>query len=90
MNSVEKDVYTLAEILDEMNLDEKKVIYFIERNWITPVELSSKFFDEQDLRRLKFILELQNDFEVNDEGVDLILHLIDQLNSIQNIAAKLK
>ncbi len=85
MSDESKHVYSLEELVEKIKLDPDKVVYFIEREWISPVEVSSKSFDDQDIQRLQFIMELQNDFAVNDEGIDLILHLVDQFHSLRRV-----
>ena len=40
--------------------------------------------DLEDLTRIHLIAELKHDFEVNDESIPIILHLIDQLNYLRN------
>ena len=53
---------------------------WIEDEWLIPsgssVELS---FSEIDIARAKLIRDLQVDFGVNDEGIGVILNLVDQL-----------
>jgi chaperone modulatory protein CbpM len=38
--------------------------------------------DDEDLARIRLIRDLKEDFGVNDEGMSIILHLLDQLNRI--------
>lgn len=56
------------------------IIHFIEEEWIIPVDKSNYTFDEEDVARIKLIIELKNEFGVNDEAIPIILHLVDQLN----------
>ena len=77
--------YTLEEICIQFSLPRETVVTFIEREWISPLENNSERFDEEDQRRMHFILELKNDFAVNNEGVDIILHLLDQLHSLRRL-----
>lgn len=58
------------------------IIHFIEEEWITPIDRELSMLDEEDVCRILLIHDLQEKFGVNDEGVPLILHLIDQLNFI--------
>jgi len=77
--------YTIEEICIQLSLPRETVEAFVEREWIAPVDCDSKRFDEEDHRRMRFILELKNDFSVNDEGVDIILHLLDQLHTLRRV-----
>jgi chaperone modulatory protein CbpM len=40
-------------------------------------------FSDIDVARARLIQELKNGFGVNDEGVDIILHLLDQLHGFR-------
>jgi chaperone modulatory protein CbpM len=61
-------------------MEHETLAAWIEEEWLRPrgssVELS---FSDIDLARARLIRELQVDFGVNDEGVGVILNLVDQL-----------
>ena len=63
-------------------IERELIIHFIEEEWIHPADQESLGLDEEDLARIRLIKELREDFGVNDEGVSIILPLIDQLNRI--------
>jgi chaperone modulatory protein CbpM len=42
-----------------------------------------------DVARAHFIRDLKADFGVNDEGVDVILHLVDQLYGLRRVLEQL-
>ena len=84
-----RKMYSLTELCREISLSEDLVFMFIERKWVQPAELSAHHFDEQDVSRMRLILELKNDFDVNDEGVDLILHLIDQIHTLRSLGGRM-
>ncbi len=77
--------YTLEEICIQLSLPRETIVAFVEREWIDPVDYDSGKFDEEDQMRIRFILELKNDFSVNDEGVGIILHLLDQLHTLRRV-----
>lgn len=56
--------------------------HFIEEEWLRPLDMQSLNMDEEDLARIRLIRELRDDFGVNDEGMSIILQLLDQLNRI--------
>jgi hypothetical protein len=60
------------------------IVHFIEEEWVRPIDSELKLLDEEDVCRILLIQDLQEKFGVNDEGVPLILHLIDQINYIMN------
>ena len=64
---------------------------WIEEEWLIPsgssVELS---FSEIDIARAQLIRDLQVDFGVNDEGVGVILNLVDQLYGMRRTLLELR
>lgn len=64
------------------------IIGFIQEQWIIPIDEKLQIFDEEDIARMNLINELREDFGVNNEGIAIILHLIDQLNCRKNIDNK--
>ena len=64
---------------------------WIEEEWLIPsgssVELS---FSEIDIARAQLIRDLQVDFGVNDEGVGVILNLVDQLYGMRRTLMELR
>jgi chaperone modulatory protein CbpM len=40
-------------------------------------------FSDVDLARAQLIRDLRDDFGVNDEGVEVILHLLDQMHGMR-------
>ena len=64
---------------------------WIENEWLIPsgssVELS---FSEIDIARAQLIRDLQMDFGVNDEGVGVILNLVDQLYGMRRTLMELR
>jgi chaperone modulatory protein CbpM len=56
------------------------IIHFIEEEWIHPVDPREMKMDDEDLARIRLIRELIEEFGVNDEGMSIILQLLDQLN----------
>lgn len=62
-------------------LSSDMIIHYIEEEWVLPLE--ENFFDEEDITRIKLIYDLQEELGVNEESVPIILHLIDQIISMQ-------
>lgn len=64
---------------------------WLEWEWVTPAQTSAgQAFSEGDVARAHLIQSLQVDFGVNDEGLDLILHLIDQLHGMRRALDQLR
>ena len=59
------------------------ILHFIDENWLDPIDREHVIFDDEDVARIKLIVELKEEFGVNDEAVPIILHLIDQLNAFR-------
>ena len=57
---------------------------WIERQWLIPQDShTGASFSDRDIARARLIRELTADMGVNDEGVDVILHLMDQLHGLR-------
>ena len=57
---------------------------WIEEEWLMPGSSSVELtFSDIDVARTRLILELQADLGVNDEGIGVILHLVDQLHGMR-------
>ena len=64
---------------------------WLEQKWLVPEETAEgPSFREMDIARARLILDLKNDMRVNDEGVDVILHLMDQLHGLRLALAELR
>jgi chaperone modulatory protein CbpM len=57
---------------------------WIEAEWLLPFASGKTFqFSEADLARAWLIRDLKVDFGVNDEGIAIVLHLLDQLHGLR-------
>src|SRR5437660_11340116 len=58
---------------------------WIEAGWLAPPQTEPElmFFDV-DLARAQLIRDLREDLGVNDEGISVILHLIDQMHGLRH------
>jgi len=79
------------EFLSLSGMEDETLNAWIEDEWLIPsgsfVELS---FSEIDIARARLIRELRVDFGVNDEGVGVILNLVDQLYGMRRILRELR
>ncbi len=71
---------TIHEVAILCNLNTHEIIEFVSYKWIEPFDSQNLIFDDEDLNRLLLIIELRDRLGVNDEGIPIILHLVDQLN----------
>lgn len=64
---------------------------WIEQEWLVPGATSAGMrFTDVDVARVRLIQELQNDLGANDEGIAVILHLMDQLHGLRRALARMK
>lgn len=64
---------------------------WIEQEWLVPGgKSSSARFSDIDAARVRLILELKNDIGANDEGIGVILHLMDQLHGMRRALARMR
>jgi chaperone modulatory protein CbpM len=72
------------EFIDRSHLDILTLNAWIEAEWLLPVTSRERLlFSEADLARARLIRDLKVDFGVNDEGIEIVLHLLDQLHGLR-------
>jgi chaperone modulatory protein CbpM len=78
------------EFLTCSGLQVQTLEFWLEQRWLIPQETSAGMtFSDMDVARARLIRDLKTDFGVNDEGVDVILHLVDQLHGLRRALAQL-
>ena len=83
-------IISKLDFLYRAQLDQETLAVWIEEEWLLPLEVAPEpVFSEMDLARAKLILELKHDLGVNDEGVGIILRLLDQMHSLRKAMASL-
>lgn len=83
---------TIEEVLEmlEARIDRQTLENYITREWLRPVyQPTGWYFEEIDIARLQLVCHLTKDIEVNDQGMDVVLSLLDQLYGIRAHAQKL-
>jgi chaperone modulatory protein CbpM len=74
----------LPKLARELRVDSERLQIFIDRGWIAPPILEGRpVFRDVDVARAALIADLADAMGVNDEGVDLVLDLLDQLYSLR-------
>jgi|SRR4051794_7402235 chaperone modulatory protein CbpM len=74
----------IQEFVSRSHLDVATLNGWIQEEWLAPLESGSIFqFSDADLARAQLIRDLEVDFGVNDEGIAIILHLLDQLYGLR-------
>jgi chaperone modulatory protein CbpM len=77
-------IMSKRDFLTSSGLQVQTLEFWIEQNWLIPEDTSAGLsFSDKDVARARLIRDLKRDFGVNDEGVDVILHLMDQLHGLR-------
>ena len=72
------------EFISRSHLDTPTLNAWIEAEWLLPLASGKTFqFSDADLARARLIQDLKIDFGVNNEGIAIILHLLDQLHGLR-------
>ena len=83
-------IISKKEFLDRTQLDLETLEVWIEEQWLVPSGTATdQGFSEGDLARAKLIQDLMQDLGVNDEGVGVILNLLDQVHGLRKALADL-
>jgi len=65
-------------------LDAKTLEAWIEAGWVVArADVESRRFAEIDVARVQLIRDLKEDMGVNDEGIAIILDLVDQIHGLR-------
>jgi len=76
--------FSKQEFLSLAGLGHETLSAWIEEEWLIPNGSSAELsFSDIDIARARLIRELQLDLGVNDEGIGVILKLVDQLHGMR-------
>ncbi|GLS43938.1 hypothetical protein GCM10007884_19240 [Methylobacterium brachythecii] len=79
------------EFLTRSGLEVRTLEIWLEQRWLLPdAEDVEAGFSDIDVARAHFIRDLQGGLGVNDPGIDVILHLVDQLHGLRRAFSELK
>ena len=75
---------SVQEFLIRAHLEHRSLEAWIAAGWLIPPQTEPELmFSDIDLARAQLIRDLREDFGVNDEGVSVILHLVDQMHGLR-------
>src|SRR5215467_493521 len=74
---------TISEFLVRVRIDRHLLESMIAAGWLITQREPELIVSDIDLARAQLIRELKEDFGVNDEGISLILHLLDQIHGLR-------
>ena len=82
-------IISKLEFLSRTQLDQETLEVWIVEQWLIPDEKAGEpAFSEIDLARAKLIRNLKQDMGVNNEGIGIILDLLDQVHSLRQAMAE--
>ena len=80
---------TERDFLERTHLDRPTLEVWIREEWIVPDRTTpERAYSDMDLARANLIHDLKHNMGVNDEGLDVILHLIDQMHGLRKALAE--
>ncbi len=81
----------LDDFLDRSGIELFSLEQWIEREWLRAERRSATIIlSDMDAARARLIHDLKRDFGVNDEGVDIVLHLVDQLHGLRQALTEIR
>jgi chaperone modulatory protein CbpM len=82
-------IISKQDFLAHARLDRETLEVWIEEEWLVPSGSAAELaFTEADLARAQLIRDLIEDLGVNDEGVGVILNLVDQMHGLRKALAE--
>ncbi len=73
-----------GQFLELDRLDDATFEIWIREEWLVPARVGEvPEYSEMDLARARLIHDLKGNMGVNDEGLGLILHLLDQMHGLR-------
>ena len=79
---------TEREFLERARLDRRTLSVWIEEEWLIPSRAADELaFTDMDLARANLIHDLKDKMGVNDEGLGVALHLLDQMHALRRALA---
>jgi chaperone modulatory protein CbpM len=74
---------SVQEFVVRVSVEREALESWVAAGWLVPQTEPELAFSEVDLARAALIRELKEDFGVNDEGISVILHLLDQVHGLR-------
>ncbi len=84
-------IIELTTFLRESRIQQHTLERWIEQRWIIPEDAERRAgLSDINAARACFIRDLQDDMGVNEEGVEIVLHLLDQLHGMRSAMQTLR
>ena len=77
------------DFLEAARIDRATLEVWISEEWLIPGRSADqRAFSDTDLARARLIADLKHNMGINDEGLDVILHLVDQMHGLRRALAE--
>jgi chaperone modulatory protein CbpM len=76
---------SLEIVCAECRISRHDLLRLIVRGWISPADPERHCFDEEDVARIRLIIELSGELEVGEVAIPIILNLLDQIHVLRKI-----
>jgi chaperone modulatory protein CbpM len=74
----------IEEFLVRTRVERQSLETWVAAGWLVPPQTEPELmFSDVDLARVQLIRDLHEDFGVNDEGISVVLHLVDQMHGLR-------
>ena len=71
-------------------LDRHELVHWVENRWVLPERQDRTWiFHEVDVARVELILEIRNEFAIEDDTLSLVLGLLDQVYDLRRQLGRL-
>jgi chaperone modulatory protein CbpM len=72
----------------QLKIEASELDLWLEHGWLEPQgSVGKERFREADLARARLILDLFRNMGVNEEGIDIVMELVDQLHGVRGALA---
>ena len=79
-------MHSTQEFLVRAQLERETLEVWIQEEWLIPGQSAGELtFSDADIARAQLIRDLKNDLGINDEGVGVILSLVDQVHGLRGV-----
>jgi chaperone modulatory protein CbpM len=82
--------YEMTYVCERLNVSEENIHQWIMGRLIEPVDPSGPFFDDEDLSRIRLIVEMERLCETHEDALEVILRLVDQVHGLHAELSRLK
>ena len=83
-------IFRTVDFLTHTDLDRETLEVWIEEQWLIPGGSDADWeFSEADLARAALIRDLSENLGVNNEGIGIVLNLVDQVHGLRSVLTDL-